>query len=153
MGWYRSTPKAHTPKARFLSANLPVALFLDNSGFSVMRPPVPVPPLLSPSCQISHNTGVEHVLQVTRLSFARQQFPITAGPSFARSHREAPKRIHHAWRKTIMELKALFWIVIIAGLLAAGGLLFVVREQMDNRRANGAGAETDSVCLTCDSRP
>ena len=51
-----------------------------------------------------------------------------------------------------MELKALFWIVIIAGLLAAGGLLFVVSEQMDNRRANGA-AETDSVCLTCDSRP
>ena len=31
-----------------------------------------------------------------------------------------------------MELKALFWTVVTAGLLAAGGLLFVVSEQMDN---------------------
>jgi hypothetical protein len=53
-----------------------------------------------------------------------------------------------------MELKALFWTIMMAGLLAVAVLLFVVSEQMDNRRPNGAGAaETDSVCLTCASRP
>ena len=49
-----------------------------------------------------------------------------------------------------MELKALFWTVIIAGLLAVGMLLFVVREQMRDRSRS---SQTGLVCLSCDSRP
>ena len=51
-----------------------------------------------------------------------------------------------------MELKGLFWTTFLAGLLGTAVLLLVV-SHMDDRRANGALAQTDSICLTCDSRP
>jgi hypothetical protein len=51
-----------------------------------------------------------------------------------------------------MEPKGLFWTTFIAGVLGTAVLLLVV-SHMDDRRANRAPAQTDSICLTCDSRP
>jgi hypothetical protein len=52
----------------------------------------------------------------------------------------------------IVELKALFWSVIVVGLLATGILLEVASDQMNNGRTNSTPGQRN-ICLTCDPRP
>jgi hypothetical protein len=48
--------------------------------------------MLSPPCRIRQSFDTRNVLEVTRLSFVRQQIPTSGGPSFAPLSVKAPKK-------------------------------------------------------------